>query len=91
MATHTDKIQARIDPALKQAAEAVFAKIGLSATEAIRLFYKQVEVHKGLPFELRVPNAKTRAAMTEPTRGLKKYASTQQMFTDIGVKIKKSR
>jgi DNA-damage-inducible protein J len=68
MATHTDKIQARIDPHLKASAEAIFAHIGLSMGEAIRLFFKQVQLHNGLPFEVRVPNADTLAAIQDADR-----------------------
>lgn len=55
----SERVQARIEPELKAAAEAVFARVGLSPTEAIRLFYKQVELCGGLPFEVRIPNEET--------------------------------
>ena len=61
----TRMIHARIDPKLKESAERVFSKIGVSTTEAIRLFLKQVELHKGLPFPIVIPNAETVAAMRE--------------------------
>jgi DNA-damage-inducible protein J len=81
----TDRIEARIDPTLKQAAEAVFAKLGLSPSDAIRIFYKQVELHQGLPFEVRIPNMETIAAMeeveTHPER-LKRYNSVEEMFEE---------
>lgn len=59
----TQMIHARIDPDLKRSAERVFTQIGISTTEAIRLFLRQVELHKGLPFPVMVPNAETIAAM----------------------------
>jgi len=43
-------IHARIDPRLKKSAERVFKQIGISTTEAIRLFLKQVELHRGFLF-----------------------------------------
>jgi len=61
----TAMIRARMEPGLKSEAELVLAEIGLSPAEAIRLFYKQVSLHKGLPFEVRIPNAATRAAIRE--------------------------
>ncbi len=48
-------VQARMHPDLKAAAESVFAHLGLSPSEAIRVFYKQVELHQGLPFDLKIP------------------------------------
>ncbi|MGQ0663728.1 MAG: type II toxin-antitoxin system RelB/DinJ family antitoxin [Pseudomonadota bacterium] len=65
----TAMIRARMEPTLKKEAERVLAKVGLSPTEAIRLFYKQVWLSKGLPFEVRVPNATTRAAVAEARSG----------------------
>jgi len=59
------KVQARMDSDLKQAAEKVFQKIGVSPTEAIRMFYTQVKLQKGFPFALKIPNAATLAAIEE--------------------------
>ena len=44
-----------MEASLKAAAEKVFERLGLTPSEAIRLFYKQVELHQGLPFELKIP------------------------------------
>ena len=52
-----------IDPRLKKSAERVFREIGISTTEAIRLFLKQVELHRGLPFPVSIPNEETVDAM----------------------------
>ena len=64
-------IRARMEPGLKEDAEQVLAEIGLTPTEAIRLFYRQVSLQGGLPFEVRVPNATTRAAIVEARSGKK--------------------
>lgn len=48
-------VQSKMPPDLKAAAESVFAHLGLSPSEAIRVFYKQVELHQGLPFDLKIP------------------------------------
>ncbi len=61
----TEMIRARVEPALKHEAEAVFSRLGLSATEAITLFYKQVTLQHGLPFAVKLPNAETREALTQ--------------------------
>jgi DNA-damage-inducible protein J len=74
-------IHARIDPKLKKSAERIFTKIGISTTEAIRLFLKQVELHKGLPFPVSIPNKETIAAMmeTEDATALKRYRSFREL------------
>jgi DNA-damage-inducible protein J len=78
-------VHARIDPRLKKAAERVFTKIGISTTEAIRLFLKQVELHKGLPFPVSIPNAETVAAMMETNNpaALKRYRSFRELREQI--------
>ena len=64
-AAKTRMIHARIDPQLQKSAARVFSRIGISTTEAIRLFLKQVVLHKGVPFPIAIPNAQTVAAMKE--------------------------
>ena len=60
-----DRINIRIDTNLKKKALKVFDRLGLSEGEAIRLFYAQVELHQGIPFPVKVPNAATLAAFEE--------------------------
>jgi DNA-damage-inducible protein J len=52
-------IHARIDPSTKEATEAVLQSIGMSPTEAIRLFYRQIAMRKEFPLELLTPNELT--------------------------------
>ena len=59
----TEMIRARMEPELKRRAEAIFEVLGLSTTEAITLFYKQVTLRRGLPFSVEIPNAETHEAM----------------------------
>lgn len=61
----TDFVRARMSPDMKIGAEAVFDKLGLGHTEAIRLFYQQVILNQGLPFGVKVPNAETVRAMKQ--------------------------
>jgi DNA-damage-inducible protein J len=81
----TRMIHARIDPKLKRSTERIFSAIGISTTEAIRLFLKQVELHDGLPFPVSIPNQETVAAMMEandPAR-LKRYRSFREVREQI--------
>ena len=77
----TRMLHARIDPKLKASAELVFSQIGITTTEAIRLFLKQVELHQGLPFSVSIPNAETIAAMAEANQpaSLKRYGSFREL------------
>ena len=65
----TEMIRARVEPDLKRKAEGVLKTLGISPTAAITLFYKQVTLHRGLPFPVRVPNAETREATRQARAG----------------------
>jgi DNA-damage-inducible protein J len=65
----TVEIRARINPELKKKAEDVLKDIGLSPSEALRLFYKQIELQQGLPLSLKRPNEETLAAIWEADHG----------------------
>ncbi len=52
----TSTIRARMEPDLKDKVEYIFQQLGLTTTQAITLFYKQVELQKGLPFDVIIPN-----------------------------------
>lgn len=77
----TEMIRARVEPELKRQAEEIFSALGLSATEAITLFYKQVALHHGLPFEVKIPNAETREALRQARQkeDLTEYASIDKL------------
>ncbi len=61
----TDTVRARVEPELKAEAETILRALGLTPAEAIRLFYRQVALRRGLPFAVEIPNAETRDAMRE--------------------------
>lgn len=83
----TETIRARVDTKVKSDAEKIFRKLGLSASDAIRIFYTHVTLSKGLPFDVRIPNAETRKAMRDADagRGLRSYKNTQEMFDKLGL------
>jgi len=56
----TAVIRARVEPELKEQAETIFERLGVSTTQAIGMFYKQVILRRGLPFDVAIPNATTR-------------------------------
>lgn len=77
-------INARIEPKLKEQAESILHQVGLSTAEAIRIFYAQICLNKGLPFEVKIPNAKTAKAIEELEAGKgQKYKSMKDVWTEI--------
>ena len=80
----TVDVRCRIDPKTKEQASEVIEAMGLSVSDAIRLFLKRVAADGAIPFELRAPNKKTVAAINELedpiTRAkLKKYKNLDDM------------
>jgi len=65
----TATVRARIKPDLKNRAEQIFQQLGLTTTQAITLFYKQVELHKGLPFNIALMNQTTRRTFKDTDAG----------------------
>ena len=63
----TATINMRINPEIKSDAEAIFASLGMTLTEAINIFLHKAVMEGGLPFDVRQPryNAETEAAIRE--------------------------
>lgn len=57
MATKTANLYARIEPDLKEQAENILNSLGIPTSNAITMFYKQIVLQRGLPFELKLPVA----------------------------------
>lgn len=78
-------ISARIDPDIKHNAEQVFKELGLTSSQAITLFYKQVEFQQGLPFEVRIPNKTTQQALEDARtrRNLKNFENIDNLLEDL--------
>ena len=85
--TKTSTIRARIEPDLKSKAEKVFRNLGLTTTQAITLFYRQVELRNGLPFDVVIPNETTRRALsdTDAGRNLVVCEDADDMFRKLGI------
>jgi DNA-damage-inducible protein J len=78
-------VQARIDPELKQEAEAVFAAMGMTTAQAIRIFLQQTVNRGGLPFQptAKMPNAETIRAMAElEAQGGQVFETAEALFAD---------
>ena len=84
--TKTSTARALLDPELKKQAEAILQELGLSVSKSIDLFYRQVIAQRGLPFELHVPNEKTRKAIEDSRQGKgKRFYTAQELFDDLGI------
>ncbi len=80
----TATTHARMDPKIKREAERIIKDMGLSISAAHEMFYRQIIAHQGLPFDLRVPNRDTLAALEEARQGTgKSYSTVQDMLDDL--------
>ena len=51
----TANLYARIEPEVKEQAESILATLGIPASNAINMFYKQIILQRGLPFDVKIP------------------------------------
>jgi len=75
-------VHSRIEPEIKDKAEDVLRRLGVSPTEAIRMFYTQIALRDGLPFDVSLPNATTVKALEDSRsgRGLERFDSVEDLF-----------
>lgn len=87
MAANTSMLHVRIDDDTKAQATEALAALGLSVSDAVRLFLRRVVVDQAFPLELKVPNAKTRAAMAEAEKIVRsrkaRFATFEAMVADL--------
>lgn len=82
----TATARALIDPTTKRQAEHILRDLGLSVSTAFNLFYKQIIIHRGLPFSVEIPNKTTLKAMEEIEKGKgKRYKSLEALYKDLGI------
>ena len=59
---NTSPVYARIDSSLKESAESILAKLGITPSGAIQMLYSQIVLHNGIPLDVRIPSPKRVAA-----------------------------
>lgn len=83
----TQNVSVQIDNSLKSDAEEILSALGLTVSEAIRIFFKQIVHLQGLPFNViipeQIPNETTQNAMKE--KDLKTFNSPEELFEDLGI------
>ena len=86
MAT-TTMVHVRIDEQVKAQATETLAAMGLTVSDAVRVFLTRVVAEKQMPFALKVPNAQTRAAMAEADEIISarraRFATAEELFDDL--------
>lgn len=71
---------------IKEQAEEILKRLGISVSAAHEMFYRQIIAHQGIPFEMHLPNRETVSAMKEAREGTgRKYDSIGEMFGNLGI------
>lgn len=87
MASHTTMLHIRVDDEIKEQATATLAAMGLSVSDAVRIFLRRVVADQAFPLELKVPNVETRAAMAEAegmvTARRARFDTAEALFADL--------
>ena len=80
-------IRARTESGLKSEVEDIFKQLGLTTTEAINLFFSQVRLRNGLPFEVTIPNDLTIKTFKDTDKGknIIKCKDANDMFNKLGI------
>lgn len=79
----TTDVRCRIEEDLKEQATDILKACGLSISDAMRLFLRQVVATQGLPFEVRVPSEKTARAMAQAREIRSRFDSIDELFKDL--------
>lgn len=82
----TATARARIRPDIKEKAEDIIHDLGLSVSAAFELYYRQIILRNGLPFDVRIPNETTRKAIADARKGRgKKFHTAEELFRDLDI------
>ena len=85
--TKTANLYARIEPELKNEAESILSGLGVPVSNAINMFYRQIVIHRGLPFAVQYPSRSLMNAATLTDAQLD--AEVAKGFDDIAVPLRK--
>ena len=83
----TEQVNVRIEPQVKKAAEAVFRKLGLTPSQAVKMFYRQAALQQGLPFSVNIPNRETLGSMRELEEGedIRRFDRFEDYMKELGL------
>jgi DNA-damage-inducible protein J len=83
----TASVRARIEPALKSEVEDILSHLGLTASETVHLLYRQIQLRRGLPFEVAIPNRLTARTLRDSKAGqnVKHFATKKELYADLGL------
>ena len=88
---HSRMVHVRVDDEIKEKAGDILGAVGLSLSEAVRLFLHRVVLENGYPLELKLPNAQTRRAIDEADEILRKGLAISMAPEEVIDELEKGR
>ena len=80
----TEMVHVRVEKRIKMQASKTLAAMGLSVSDAVRVLLTRVAKERALPFEVKIPNPATAAAIQEARRGgLRSFKNVEDLMTDL--------
>ena len=83
----TATVRARLKPELKEKVDEILHCLGVNTTQAITMFYRQIELNNGLPFNMVIPNTTTKETFTatDQNEDIVICENTEDMFDKLGI------
>ena len=81
----SETIQARINPEIKREAQRILSRLHISMSEAIAVYLTQITLHKGIPFDIKIPNDLTAKTLKESKQGknLHRVDNVNDLFKEL--------
>jgi len=81
----TATIQTRVDPEIKRNAQKILNTLNISMSEAISIYLSQITLHKGIPFEIKIPNSITAQTLQKSENGkeLHTVSNVDELFQEL--------
>jgi len=81
----TATIQTRVDPKIKKSAQNILNTLNISMSEAISMYLSQITLHKGIPFEIKIPNRVTAQTLKKSEEGkeLHQVSNVDKLFEEL--------
>jgi DNA-damage-inducible protein J len=76
----------KIESSFKERVESIFEELGITTSQAISIFLKQVELNQGLPFDIKLPsnpNKLTQKTLSESIDKLERFKDTDDLFKEL--------
>ena len=80
-------IQARMDATTKKEAQGILQTLGISMSEAVCIFFRQIILQRGIPFDIKIPNEVTAKTLadSEAGKGLHAVDGVDELFEDVNI------